>query len=64
MHQFGLLDSSGPIQVELRLTFVTVVTIVRKLNTEQKKKCMLTLKVVNKTWLVHWAQIFSHQTVD
>ena len=42
---FGLLDNSGPIQVEL--TYSSIIAIV--LNTKQKKTRTLTLKVVSKT---------------
>ena len=44
---FGLLDNSGPIQVEL--TYSSTIAIVILLNTKHKKKTRtLTLKVVNK----------------
>ena len=45
---FGLLDNSGPIQVEL--TYSGIIAIVILLNTKHKKKTRtLTLKVVKKT---------------
>ena len=44
---FGLLDNSGPIQVEL--TYSSIIAIVILLNTKGKKPRTLTLKVVNKT---------------
>ena len=40
----GLIDNSGPIQVELMLQPVVIL-----LNTKHTKKCTLTLKVVNET---------------
>ena len=44
---FGLLDNSGPIQVEI--TYSSIIAIVILLNTKQKKTRTLTLKVVSKT---------------
>ena len=44
---FGLLDNSGPIQVEL--TYSSIIAIVMLLNTKHKIPPTLTLKVVNKT---------------
>ena len=45
---FGLLDNSGPFQVEL--IYSSIFAIIILLNTKHKKKtCTLTLKVVKKT---------------
>ena len=46
-HHFGLLDYSGPNQAEL--TYSSIIATIILLNTKQKKKRMLTFKVVNKT---------------
>ena len=44
---FGLLDNSGPIQVEL--TYSSIIVIVILLDTKHKKTRTLTLNLVNKT---------------